>query len=196
MTDILPMFLFGVASALTPGPNNFMIMNSGLKFGVKRSIPHYLGICFGFPLMVLVIALGLGAVFLQYDWLKQGLKIVGCAYMVYLSWKIVTSVTDSKDGHSAQPFSFLQAFMFQWVNPKAWLMAIGAISIFTMSTNAFHNALALSTIFLLVCLPSLGVWLMGGTFLKKVIHNAKQERWFNGVMAACLLASITMIFID
>ncbi len=196
MNDVLPMFLFSAASALTPGPNNFMIMNSGLNYGLRRSMPHYWGICLGFPLMVLLIALGLGAIFLQYDWLKQILKLVGCAYMLYLAWCIVSSVTKTKDDSTAKPFSFIQAFMFQWVNPKAWLMAIGAISIFTITENAFHNALALSGIFLLACLPSLAVWLFGGAMLQKIIKNERQQKWFNGIMAACLVASIAMIFIE
>jgi threonine/homoserine/homoserine lactone efflux protein len=195
MTDLLPIVLFSAANGLTPGPNNFMIMNSGLNFGLKRSMPHFWGVCLGFPLMVLLVALGMGAIFLKYAWLKDVLKIVGSAYMLYLAWCIVSAISKPKEGH-AQPLSFLQAFIFQWVNPKAWMMAIGAISIFSIAENHWHNALAISTVFLLTCLPCLSVWLLGGTYLQRVLKNERQQKWFNIGMAVCLVASIAMIIFD
>jgi threonine/homoserine/homoserine lactone efflux protein len=196
MADLLPIIMFSAATTITPGPNNFMILNSGLHFGVKKSLPHYLGICFGFPLMVLLVALGLGAIFLQYSWLKDALKIVGSAYMLYLAWCIISTTTSPKEAGLAKPFSFLQALAFQWVNPKAWLMAIGAVSIFSIAESHFHNALAISAIFLLVCIPCIGIWMVCGAFLKRILKNERQQKWFNALMAFCLVASIGMIIID
>lgn len=196
MSDLIPILMFSIAATLTPGPNNFMIMNSGLNFGLKRSLPHYLGICFGFPIMVLIVALGFGAIFLKYFWLKQLLKVVGSAYILYLAWCIVSTLAQPKDGAAAKPFSFLQALLFQWVNPKAWMMAIGAISIFSTTENHFHNAFAISTVFLFVCLPCLGLWLIFGTFLQKILKNEKHQKRFNMAMAICLVASIGMMVIE
>lgn len=196
MQDLIPILLFAISTTLTPGPNNFLIMNSGLKFGIKKSLPHYLGICVGFPLMVLLVALGFGAIFLKYQWLKQILKIIGSIYMLYLAWQILSSSSNAKIFSASKPFSFTKAVMFQWINPKAWLMAIGAISIFTITTSYFTNAVAISIIFFLACLPLIGVWLIFGAVLQKILKEEKHQRWFNIVMAICLVASIAMIFLD
>lgn len=171
-------------------------MNSGLNFGVRKSLPHYLGICFGFPVMVLIVALGLGEIFQKYLWVKPILKIIGSAYMLYLAWHILFALADPKNSRTAKPFSFLQAVMFQWVNPKAWLMAIGAISVFTITTNYMNNAIVISIAFFLLCLPCVGIWLVFGASLRKILKNEKHQRWFNIAMAICLVASIVMIFID
>jgi threonine/homoserine/homoserine lactone efflux protein len=193
MDDLFPMVMFSLATTMTPGPNNFMILNSGLSYGVRRSLPHYFGICFGFPAMVLLVALGLGVIFLQYAWLEQLLKVVGSAYMLYLAWCMVKSSTASDETALAKPFSFMQALLFQWVNPKAWMMAIGAISIFSTAESHFQNALLVSTIFLLVCLPCIGLWLVGGAYLQNILKNAKQQRCFNILMAIALVASMIMM---
>ena len=196
MSYLLPLILFCLSTTLTPGPNNFMILNSGLKFGIQKSLPHYLGICLGFPLMVLIVALGFGEIFQKYLWLKHILKIIGSAYMLYLAWQILFASSNPKASHAVKPLSFLQAVMFQWANPKAWLMAIGAISVFTAVANYIYNALVISGLFLLMCLPCIGVWLVFGASLRKILKNEKHQRWFNIVMATCLVASIAMIIID
>jgi threonine/homoserine/homoserine lactone efflux protein len=174
-----------------------MLLNSGVNFGIKRSVPHYLGICLGFPTMVLMVALGFGTLFLTYTWLKDVLKVIGCLYMLYLSWRIMFAATNNNTKTNAlKPFSFLQAVCFQWINPKAWLMAISAISIFTLAVDYFHNALAISTILLLTCLPCLGIWLLFGAILQKILKQEKYQKWFNRLMGACLAISTIMIFID
>lgn len=196
MHNLLPLLLFTISSGLTPGPNNFMIMNSGMNFGLRRSLPHFLGICIGFPIMLLIVALGFGAVFIKYVWIKEALKIIGSIYMVYLAWQILqTSLSDGSKRSVAKPFSFLQAAMFQWVNPKAWLMAIGAVSIFTIASGYFSNAAALSVIFFVMLLPCLGAWLVFGTVLQKILSQDKHRRMFNILMAISLVASISLIFI-
>lgn len=194
--DLLPVLLFAISSTFTPGPNNFLLMNSGLSHGIKKSLPLYFGITFGFPLMVLFIALGFGAIFLKYLWLKQILKILGILYILYLTWKVISSVSDGDNKANSKPISFLQAVSFQWINPKAWLMAVGAISIFTISTHYFLNAIFISVLFLLICIPSSGVWLLFGSFLQKIIHNKKRQKQINFLLAFCLLASIYLIIFD
>lgn len=173
-----------------------MILNSGLNFGVKKSIPHYLGISLGFPMMVLIVALGLEAVFLKYLWLKSTFKWIGAAYMLYLSWRIASSAVSEKTRAKNKPLTFFQGFLFQWVNPKAWLMAIGAISIFSISADYFHNALAISGLFLLMSIPITALWLIGGAMLKKLLREEKHMRGFNMSMAICLAASVILIFLE
>jgi len=197
MADLFPLLLFSISTTLTPGPNNFMLLNSGLHFGIKRSLPHYLGICLGFQMMVLLVALGLGKVFTLYAWINQVLKIMGVIYMLYLAWQILNiRVNCQEKSNIKKPFSFSQAIMFQWVNPKAWLMAISAISIFSISVNYLVNAFAISTMFLLICLPCLGIWLIFGVILQNALKEDKHHRWFNISMAICLVASVIMMILE
>jgi threonine/homoserine/homoserine lactone efflux protein len=145
--------------------------------------------------MVLLVALGLGVIFLQYKWLELGLKIIGSAYMLYLAWSMASSSIEPKESRTQKPLSLFQALLFQWVNPKAWLMAIGAISIFSSAESHVFNALTISTIFFLVCLPCIGLWLVGGAFLQKILKNETHQRRFNLAMAISLVASvISMVF--
>lgn len=196
MTDLFPLLLFTFATALTPGPNNILLMNSGLHFGLRKSMSHYFGICFGFPAMTLIVALGFGAIFLHHEWLKHVLRILGSVYMLYLAYQTLTADSSLTISIEKKPWRFIQALLFQWINPKAWLMAIGAISIFTITQNYLMNALAISSIFLLFCLPCLGIWLGFGVVLQKILKEEKHRRWFNAFMAFCLVASIVMIFVD
>jgi threonine/homoserine/homoserine lactone efflux protein len=197
MHHLIPLLLFTVSSSLTPGPNNFMIMNSGMNFGLRRSMPHFMGIALGFPVMVLIVALGFGAIFIKYTWLKEALKIVGAIYMLYLAWCIMqSSLADSDSRKTATPFSFMQAVLFQWVNPKAWLMAIGAVSLFTVIDSYYLNAAAISLVFAIVLLPCGAAWLFFGTLLQKILAKEQHRRWFNLLMAVSLVASISLIFIE
>lgn len=192
----MPLLLFSVASSFTPGPNNFMVMNSGLSFGLKRSIPHYLGICLGFPAMVLIVALGFGTIFIKYVWIKQVLKILGSAYILYLAIQTLRATYGAEEKTEAKPFGFVKASLFQWVNPKAWVMAVGTISIFTITENYFNNALIISILFMITCLAGVGIWLVFGTWLKKILKKESHRRWFNISMAICLVASIALNFVD
>ena len=196
MKNIFPFLLFAISSSLTPGPNNFMIMNSGMHFGIKRSLPHYFGICLGFAIMMLMIALGLGVVFTQYSWIKEGLKIIGSLYMLFLAYKIMVSHNKPSHNPERRPLTFLQASLFQWVNPKAWLMGVGALSIFTLSSQYLLNAILISFLYFLTCIPCTGVWLVFGTYLQKIFKKDSHRVWFNIAMAVALVASIGLILID
>jgi len=196
MTELLPFFLFAISTTFTPGPNNFLILNSGLNFGIKRSVPHFLGICIGFPLMMIVVALGFGAILTQYDWMHHFFKLAGSAYMLYLAWQILRSNTKTQLSQPLKPMTFLQAALFQWVNPKAWMIAVSAISIFTLTNHYLSNAIAISVLLGLTCLFTIGAWLVFGSFLKKILKNEKHIRWFNITMAVSLVASIALIFLE
>jgi threonine/homoserine/homoserine lactone efflux protein len=197
MENFISVLLFAISTTLTPGPNNFMLMNSGLNYGSRRSLPHFMGVALGFPLMFIILALGFGVVFQKYEIIKHILKILGSAYLIYLAYKIMNSNGNINDKDSdASPFTFIQAVLFQWVNPKAWLMAVSAISIYTDTSNYYMSILYLSIIFFVVCLPCGGVWLVMGTKIKHYLTTDTHRRIFNFSMAAALIASIGMIFFD
>jgi len=195
MNNLIPLLLFALSTTFTPGPNNLMIMNSGMNFGIKKSLPHYLGICLGFPAMVLIVALGLGVIFMKYAWIKHALKIIGSLYMLYLAWQILRSNKANMD-KTKRPLSFIQAVLFQWVNPKAWLMAIGTISIFTIANTSINNAIIISLVYFLMCIPCIGAWLLFGKFLQHILRTPNQRIVFNILMALALVASIGMIIFD
>ncbi len=196
MLKLLPILLFTISATVTPGPNNFMIMSSGLNFGTKKSLPHFLGICIGVPVMMLIIALGYGVVFEKYYWIRQILKIVGSVYMLYLAWLISRSVTRDINAQLSNPLSFIKAIAFQWVNPKSWLIGMGVVSIFTLSEDYLLNAISISILFFIVCIPCTGLWLWLGTFLKRILKTPKHQWYFNQAMALCLVLSIILIFIE
>lgn len=191
MELILAIALFAFSSGITPGPNNIMLMTSGVNFGVKRSIPHLLGISLGFPTMILAIGLGLSALFQSYPIIHQVIKVVGIGYLLYLSWLIANSSSKMEGKVIAKPFSFIQAAAFQWVNPKGWIMAVGAIATFTsVQQDLTPQVITIATVFLCVAFPCAIVWLGFGVALKRILKNERQQKIFNITMAVLLVASI------
>lgn len=188
---LLGFALFALVTSITPGPNNTMLLASGVNFGFNRTIPHMLGITCGFFVLVVAVGFGLGAVFQTYPLLYTVLRYVGAAYLLYLAWKIAHSgpVSDSEQGES-KPISYLSAAAFQWVNPKAWIMAIGAISTYTPMQGYFTNVIVIAAVFALINLPSVGVWAGCGKLLRNVLKDRRWLRIFNWGMALLLVASL------
>ncbi|WP_223519332.1 LysE family translocator [Pseudomonas sp. GL-B-19] len=196
--DLLMGFaLFALVTSITPGPNNTMLLASGVNFGFNRTIPHMLGITCGFFVLVVAVGFGLGAVFKTYPLLYTVLRYVGAAYLLYLAWKIAHSgpVSESEKGDS-KPISYLGAAAFQWVNPKAWIMAIGAISTYTPMQGYFTNVLVIAAVFALINLPSVSVWAGCGTLLRNVLKDRRWLRVFNWGMAALLVASLYPLLLE
>ncbi|WP_263139618.1 LysE family translocator [Pseudomonas sp. RIT-PI-AD] len=196
--DLLMGFaLFAFVTSVTPGPNNTMLLASGVNYGFARSIPHILGISCGFFVMVLAVGLGLGALFKAYPVLYSVLRYVGAAYLLYLAWKIATSGPASNDPESeGKPLGYWAAAAFQWVNPKAWVMAVGAISTYTPMQGYFINVLIISALFALINAPSVGVWAGFGSLLRDVLRDPRWLRLFNVTMALLLVASLYPILIE
>ncbi|WP_397377925.1 LysE family translocator [Pseudomonas sp.] len=196
--DLLLAFIaFAFVTPVTPGPNNMMLLASGVNFGLRRSLPHMFGISLGFMLLVASVGLGLGQVFEQVPMLYNVLRYAGAAYLLYLAWKIANAgAPDSQGDASAKPFSFLQAAAFQWVNPKAWIMAIGAITTYTPQDNFVVNVLLIAALFALVNCPSVGLWTVAGSLLRNWLSNVRALRIFNISMALLLVASLYPIFAD
>ncbi|XAW87388.1 LysE family translocator [Vibrio sp. CDRSL-10 TSBA] len=137
MEYILSVVLFAISSSVTPGPNNIMVMTSGLNFGVRRSLPLLGGICLGFALMLLMVGLGFAQLFSLFPSLSMLVKVVGTLYLLYLAWLIAISRDVGQSSSHTQPFGFIKGALFQWVNAKAWVVAIGAISAFTTVGEQF-----------------------------------------------------------
>jgi threonine/homoserine/homoserine lactone efflux protein len=184
--------LFAFVSSITPGPNNMMLLASGVNFGFRRSFPHALGVALGFGLMVAAVGLGLGAVFTALPWAYTVLRYAGAAYLLYLAYRIATSgpVGEGGAGSQRQPMTFLGAAAFQWVNPKAWVMALGAITTYTPAEGYIANVFVVALLFTLVNLPSVCVWVGCGTALRRLLQERRWVLLFNGLMAALLVASL------
>ena len=174
-----------------------MIMSSGVNYGIKASVPHLLGICLGFPVMVLLVGIGFGMVFQQYPWLHQLIKISGVVYLLWLAWRIASSVPGSVEAKQRPPLSFWQAGLFQWVNGKAWVMASGAIAAFTsLGGNFYLDVVQITAAFLLMSFPCVGTWLVFGALLRPILNKPLLQRVFNVSMALLLVASIVPVVYD
>jgi threonine/homoserine/homoserine lactone efflux protein len=187
---LLALILFSFASSITPGPNNIMLLASGANFGLKRTVPHMLGISIGHALMVALIGLGLLQLFDLLPWLRPMLMTACAAYLLYLAWKIANAAAPGEARTDAKPFSFLQAAAFQWVNPKAWYMAIYAQTYFAPDNAGWAGALVVPLVFALINLPSVAVWAATGTALRHWLSDARRLRAFNITMALLLVASL------
>lgn len=193
----LALLVFAVSSTGTPGPNNMMILTSGLNFGVRRSIPHLLGICTGVPVMIILLGLGLDQVFRHWPVLFTLIKWLGGSYLLWLAWKIARSTATMEGTANAKPLNFLQAAAFQWVNPKAWVMCIGAITAFTIQELALlPQVLTIASTFMAVGLICVGTWLVAGSQLQRLISNANHQRLFNSSMAALLAISVIPMMVN
>lgn len=195
--EFAAIILFAIATCVTPGPNNTMILTSGLNYGIRRSLPHYFGIVLGFSAMVLGVGLGLASLFQQIPNLHTLLKITGAVYLSYLSYKIATAPVDGTLASGAKPFTFLQAAAFQWVNPKAWVLAVGATATYTVASDSYSlQVLLISLIFLIFGAPCIMLWLWFGTALKRFLQKPESVKAFNIAMALLLMSSLLPVFFD
>jgi len=188
--------IFAFVSSITPGPNNLMLMNSGANFGFKQTIPHALGVSIGFTIMVALVGLGIMQLFDTFPISYQILKVLSVLYLLYLAAKIAMSNSSIKSGNSnAEPFTLLQAAMFQWVNPKAWTMALTAISVYAPTKN-LSAVLFVAVIFGVVNLPCISGWVALGKKMQIFLTNKKRLRVFNVLMATLLVLSLYPVFLN
>lgn len=189
--------LFAVACCFTPGPNNAMLLTSGLTFGFRRTLPHVLGVTFGYGFLVAMMGLGLGAVLSAYPTLYTVLKYVGTAYLLYLAWAIAMSGgIDEKGDGRGRPLSFLGGAVFQWVNVKGLIMAAGAVTTYSAIAPYPYNIVALSLIFTLVGFLSSASWTLFGTGLRGLLSSPRAVRIFNVIMALLLVASLYPVLFE
>lgn len=188
---IIPVAIFGSIATFTPGPNNVMVTASGVNFGFRRTIPHLLGIAIGFAVMNLGVGIGLGRLFEMYPDIHVVLKYVSIAYLSYLAFKIATAGEAKGGQKSSRPLTFFQAAAFQWVNPKAWVIAVGAVATFTtVGGDLFAEVLLISLIIMIVTIPCSGTWAFFGSVIARYLHTPLRLRVFNGSMAGVLILSL------
>jgi threonine/homoserine/homoserine lactone efflux protein len=194
--NILPFILFAISATLTPGPNNVMLLASGANFGLRATTPHIVGISLGFPIMVAAVGLGLGALFEQLPVLHVILRWAGSAYLLWLAWKIATAAGLGRGKNRGRPFTFLEAAGFQWVNPKAWMMAISAYSVYSSpEAEPLLQAFLFGVVFLVVAFPSCGSWAAFGSAIGRLLTSARALRAFNLAMGALLAASVLLLVV-
>ena len=197
MLALLPaLTLFTFVSSITPGPNNLMLMTSGLNFGFGRTVPHLLGVGLGFTVMVLLVGLGLAEIFMRAPVLLLVLKGLGAAYLLYLAVKIARSGPPRTGVARGIPLTFLQAAAFQWVNPKAWIMAVTACATYTLPDRYTFSVLVIAAVFGVVNLPCVSVWVGFGSGLRRLLADPAKLKIFNYTMAALLVVSLYPLVTD
>lgn len=188
--------LFALVSSITPGPNNLMLMASGANFGFYRTLPHMWGVGLGFTLMLIIVGLGLMQLFDVYPVSYTLLQVFSLVYLLYLAWKIANAGTiQNTDEARSKPFTFIQAALFQWVNPKAWTMALTAISLYAPDRSLL-SVLIVGAIFGLINIPSVSVWVVLGKEMKRWLDQPFKLKCFNWAMAALLVLSLVPTLIS
>ncbi len=180
---------FAFVTSVTPGPNNMMLLASGVNFGLRGTVPHMLGISVGHSLMVFLVGLGVAGLFTAWPPALVVLKLVSVAYMLWLAWKIANAAAPGAGREGARPMTFLQAAAFQWVNPKAWAMALGAVAAYVPEPSVWAYA-AVAGVFAMVNLPSVAVWAGAGQMVRRWLQHPGRLRAFNWGMAALLVLSL------
>ncbi|MDJ0612214.1 MAG: LysE family translocator [Rhizobiaceae bacterium] len=181
---------FSFVSSITPGPNNIMLLASGVNFGFKRTIPHMFGIAFGFGALLLAVGFGLKEMFEAFPQLQLAIKIAGGAYLLYLAWQIANSGPVEEGEGSGSPMTFIAAALFQWVNPKAWVMAITAMTVYTGQPDFTTSVFIVCFSFVVVNFPSVSVWCGFGVGLREFLKDPTKLKIFNISMALLLVASL------
>jgi len=192
----LAMLTFSVAMAFTPGPNNIMLAASGVNFGFARTIPHMAGVSVGFLVLVLACGAGLGLIFAAVPALQVALKVAGALYMLWLAFKVATAHLARDDGSSpARPFTFWQAAVFQWVNPKELVAALSAIAIYVRPGHERIDFPVMLAVLAACTAGSVSTWAGFGVALRRLLREPRHARLFNGTMALLLVASIVPMVI-
>lgn len=187
---------FALAMAATPGPNNAMVAASGARFGISRTLPHLLGITLGFPVMLLAVAIGAGQILAALPWLHTTLRWVGTAYILWLAWTIARPHPPAAPETRRRPLGLLPAALFQWVNPKAWIIAVSAVVTYAGEGAPLTQALAMAAVFGAVTFPAVLFWTIVGAGAARILRTERALRRFDLVMAVLLVASLVPILFE
>jgi threonine/homoserine/homoserine lactone efflux protein len=191
----LAFFAAAIPTFVTPGPNNLMLMASSAKFGIRRTLPHMLGICVGFPLMVFVVGLGLGEIFTQYPWLKTVLKYLAALNFLWLAWTMLGFKVGGVGG-AERPIGFFAAAAFQWVNPKAWAMAVSFAALIVVPGDQRLATVALMTLGCVLIGPfSSLLWMVFGQQLDGLLRRTGTERFLGIILAGLMVVAVILFLI-
>jgi threonine/homoserine/homoserine lactone efflux protein len=189
MIDPLPFVTYTFVMSITPGPNNVMLTVSGASFGFRRTLPHLFGIAGGFIVQLLLVCAGLAALFMRWPALQEGLAWVGAAYLLYLGWHMLGH-GESAAHADPQPVTFLQAALFQFLNPKAWVMTVTAATLFLpRELGLIGSGAYMAGIMEGIGLPCMMAWALFGTSLHRVIGAPRARMVFNVAMALALVTT-------
>ncbi len=187
---LFALVLFAFATSITPGPNNMMLFASGVNFGFRRTVPHMLGIGAGFLSLLIGVGMGLGAVLHAYPPAFIALKVAGGLYLLWIAWKIGSSRSMGEGEAKARPMTFLGAAAFQWVNPKAWVMAVTAMAVYPNPEQYALTVAIVALVFAAVNVPSVSTWAGFGSALREWLAVPVRLKWFNITMAVLLVLSL------
>lgn len=196
MEFLLPLISFAFVTSVTPGPNNLLLLASGLRFGFVRTLPHIAGIQAGVALQLFLAAMGLGYLLLEVPVLNVGMKVLGTVYLLYLAWNLKPQALTAESETEGKPFSFLQALLFQFINPKAWLMTLTAGSLFLPSfSSPLLSTLVLCLVFSCVGTPSSGSWAVIGGTIRRFLKEPFWRKLFSVVMMGLTLFTAVYIWL-
>lgn len=189
--QITAFFLFALVAAITPGPSNVLLVATGAQVGILRGLACLLGVGAGMASMMFLAAYGLGSMLLAHPQSLFAARLIGTAFLLWLSWKIASARPAPVEA-AAQPTGFLGAALLQWVNPKAWMVSAGAVATYLPAEEG--NALLFTAVFVAAALPSGFVWLAFGAAAQKLLSDARRQRIFNIAMGLALAASVAMMW--
>ncbi|MDN5863165.1 MAG: LysE family translocator [Salinisphaera sp.] len=197
LTDFwIPLTIFAVVAAFTPGPNNLMLAASGMNYGFRRSVPHMIGVTVGFPVMLLCVIFGVGAIIAGLPILREAVQALAAGFIVYFAWKIATAKTDLSADGAGRPLTLWQAALFQWVNPKGWAVAIAVASLYAPGgVRDWDKALYMALLFLTVTCACTSCWTSLGTVIEHALQEPKVRRWINRGMAVALVLTMLPILV-
>jgi len=188
---IVSSFPFMISMGFTPGPNNILVASSGVNFGFRATVPHILGVTVGFPLMLLIVGLGLAKIFIAFPPIHTVLRYVCIVYMLYLAWRIARASAMDEARGTRKPLTFMQGALIQWVNGKGWVVALSLVTTYTVVDRTLPLQIAtLAAIALFITMASVCCWTYFGSLLRKFLQTQSRRRWFNYSMAALLVVSI------
>ncbi len=194
--DIPALITLAFVASITPGPNNVMLLASGMNHGVTKSMRHVAGVSLGFAFLIFIVAMGLGTLFERHDSLEVVLKVVGGIYLTYLAWKIFTTTGIKAADGTATPLTFLQAAAFQWVNPKAWVMATTATStLLDTEASVLVGAGLLTAWFWIVNLPCILTWMFSGAYAQRWVENERRVHVINQTLGVLLAGTVVLLFV-
>lgn len=187
---LIALTLFAFTTSITPGPNNMMLLVSGVNFGFRRTIPHLLGIEVGFGALILAVGLGVGSILSAEPRLYLALKVLGGGYLLWMAWHIAMTRQMGEAGGEARPFSFVQAALFQFVNPKAWVMAAGAVAAYQNPSSYIRDSALIFLAFMSVGVFCTAAWVGFGSVLREWLSVPLRLKLFNITMAVLLVVSL------
>lgn len=192
----IPLTIFATVAAFTPGPNNLMLAASGMNYGFRRTVPHMMGISVGFPVMLLCIIFGVGALIAGFPVLREVMRVLSAAFIVYFAWKIATTETEITVDGTSRPFTLWQAALFQWVNPKGWAVAIAVASLYAPGgVEDWDKAVYMAVLFFCITIICTSCWTSLGTVIRRILQDPKIRRWVNRGMAAALVLTMAPILL-